>query len=232
MRLAWTALLLVGCAHTVNVSVPPAPALTGLPERVAVVVGPGECHDVATSLVASLRDDQAFVLDPTAPLQLEVLDCDASMRPPTVEVVLSETQDQRRVQIEGRAHAIIGVRVGGSVAAHLIGAAHRTVAGGWGQTNVRALSRGVARDLNQGVADDIAAQLRPIPRVVARRVYPNAPEDSPRGWLNQAVAAERAGDLDEAVRLVALAQERRPTAQLAAYRAELERRRTLRPPRQ
>lgn len=228
MRTALALLLLGGCAHTVKVSVPPSPALPGISQQVAVVMGPRECRDVADALVQSLSRDGAFVIDPHAEIQLEVVECEAAMLPPEVEIVLSPEQDQRRVNVEGSAHAMVGVRVGGQIEAHLIGAARRQAQGGWGQTDVGALSRGVVHDLNRSVADDLAEQLRPIPRVVARRVYPNAPEDSAHGLFTRAVAAEREGDLEDALRLVEQAHRRHPTARTAAYLDELDRRVAMR----
>jgi hypothetical protein len=217
-------LLLCGCAHTIQVSVPPSPALPGIPPQVSVVMGPRECRDVATALVQALSEDGAFTIDPHAEIQLEVVECSDAILPPTVEVVLSADQDRRRVQIEGTAHAVMGVRVAGAIEAHLIGAARRQSQGSWGQTDVMALSRGVLRDLDRSVASDLAEQLRPIPRIVSRRVYPNAPEDSAHGWFTRAVDAERAGNLEDALRFAELAHRRHPTQRTAAYCDELDRR--------
>ena len=85
-----------------------------------------------------------------------------------------------------------------------------------------ALHNRVSRALTEGVAADLTDQIRPIPRMVERRVYPNATAGSARHQLNLAVRAEMAGDLYEARRRARLANLIHSSPESEAYVTELE----------
>lgn len=217
------ATLAAGCAHRVEVTLPAAPAIHLDSDSVAVIAGERACRDLADGLVEQLNALDGMEVDPRSDVRLHVLQCRTHFDP-RVDITVSSDEEWRgRVTVVGRGHAVLAVEAGGEVQAHLIGSAQRFANGEAEGGQVVTLRRRVSRALVQGVAADLAEQVRPMPRVVERRVFPNAPSDSARGHLDRAVRAELAGDLDEARRQAAMAHELRPTSWSAAYVAELDR---------
>jgi hypothetical protein len=213
--------LLGGCVHTVQVAMPPAPAVTIDASAVAVVAADRSCHGIADALVAELNRLEGVSVDPRAEIRLEVTGCDLALHP-VVDIEITPKVDRRRITVQGWGHAVLTVKVGGETQAHLIGASHQGLDGAWGEIDLPGLSRAMERDLVETVAVDLAEQLRPLPRLVDRRVYGRAGRGSPRSLHNLAVAAEARGELVEARRLARLSYEELPSARSAAYLDELD----------
>jgi hypothetical protein len=215
------ALAAPAAARTVEVTVPAEPAVD-IDARVAVVTGDHDCAAIAGALIDELHAIGVTV-DPRATVRLQVSGCEQPVRH-QVDVEIAQNVRRRRDTVEGRAHALVDVSVDGLVQAHLIGASATAITGSWNASDGAWLSRTAERALVAGVATDLADQVRPMPRIVERHVYPGAAEGTARALHNQAVSAERAGDLAEARRLAALAFARRPNPASAAYMTELQRR--------
>lgn len=222
-RIGWIAIALLGaCAPKVQVAVPAMPAIALETSRVAVVTGSHECRAVADALVAVLRETPGIVVDPRADVSLEVIECDRPLLPVQVDVEITSGGDRRRLSVEGSAHALVAIRRDGTAEAHLIGATRRELRGAWGENNPVALSKAVEHELTLAVATDLADQVRPVPRIVERRVYANPSPGTPQETFNLAVKAESEGRLHEAHRLAALANDARPSPRTEAYLAELD----------
>lgn len=209
-----------GCAHRVQVSVPAAPAVHLDTTRVAVAVYDPRCRDVAAALITALEDKGGIVVDPRAPVTLELRVCERTLTG-EVDIVRTTDEETREIGVVGSAYAFVVVNAGGAPTAELIGAARDRTEGARAR-DVPAMSRQVDRALVGAVADDLAEQVRPLPRQVARRVWPNAAEGTARRLYSLAVEQERAGNLAEARRLAAMAVGRRPVPLYARYLAELE----------
>ncbi len=223
----WLPLLLIataslGCSHRVEVVMQPMPAVSLDVSRVAVVSGTRACRDIADALVTALNDTPGVTVDPRAEVQLEVIECEHPLMPVQVDVELGNGNDQRRMSVEGSAHALLVVRRDGRAEAHLIGATRRHARGAWGDHDALALSRAVEHDLASGVAADLAEQLRPVPKLVERRVYGNPVPGTAQETFNLAVLAEAHGDLHEARRLASASYDAHPTARTEAYVAQLD----------
>lgn len=223
MARAWLSLLaLVACAPKVQVPVPAMPAVSLDATRVAVVSSGRDCTAIADALVAELHHTPGLVVDPRAAVRLEVTECARPLLPVQVVVEIGGDVDRRRLSVEGSAHALVVVRKDGHAEAHLIGASRTTGRGEWGERNASALSRDVQQALTDAVARDLAEQIRPVPRLVERRLYANPAAGTPQELFNLAVAAEMSGQLGEARRLAALSQAERPNPRVEAYLDEID----------
>lgn len=224
MRRSLAILLLAlasGCARTVQVELPALPAVSLDSSRVAVVAVERDCREIADALVQQLNV-LGFQVDPGAAVRLEVSSCERPLQPVQVDVEIEQDVDRRRLSIEGRAHAVVAVQVDGHPQAWLIGASSQIARGNWNDPDPIGLSRMVQRSLVDGVASDLADQLRPLPRLVDRRVYARAPDGTAHALHNRAVDAEARGELQEAFRLAQLAHDENPSARARAYVEELE----------
>lgn len=219
--------LAVGCAgHRVHVELPAAPAVELAADAVAIVAADRECRDVANALVDELARVGALTVDPTAPTRLYVYGCTQAVAAPVVDVRLEDDASGRRsesreILVDGRAQAAVDVVRQGDVVARLVGAGRHTASGDLASSP--GIERAMARNLPERVAVDLVDQIRPVPRLAVRRVYPNAAEGTAADLLDRAVAAELAGDLPAARDLALAALRERPTARAEAYLRELER---------
>lgn len=219
------AVLLTGCSRRVEVSLPATPAVEIRTDRVAVVSGERACRDVADQLVEQLNDLDGIAVDPRADVRLVVRSCESTFEP-KVDITVPGNDDEAwasRVSVAGRAVAVLQVEAHGQVQVHLIGTGVHESAGELRAGQVVRLRRRVARDLAVAVAVDLTEQVRPIPRIVQRRVYPNAPASTARGQRRLAVEAELAGDLHAATRHARMSHQLKPSAESAEYLQELER---------
>jgi hypothetical protein len=218
----------VGCAPTVQLEVPAAPAVSLPTHAVAVVAHERVCQPAADALARELGDSDGVTVDHRAPLRLELIACgdDQSW---TVEQVGSDDQPQRqRTTVAARAHAVVAVVSPDGVRAHLIGTGRHLVASSWSEpTRLAHVSRTAHRHVLGDLAADLAHQVSPVPTMVERRVYPNAGPGSARELHNLAVRAEQRGDLDLAWLLAQAAWNERPTPARAGYLDELRRRRQV-----
>lgn len=229
MRPLFTAALITlalgaGCAKRVKVAHVAAPVVPIDTSAVAVVAAERACQDTAAALIDSLADRPGVTVRPHAPVRLYVTGCETLLRP---SVALDHHQNgdaidsSRRVRVEGRGLALVALVVDHEVRAHLLGAS-RAYQGSDLKDSVPALRRTVARDLVDSVAADLANQLRPMDRLVARRVYPRADLRSARGLHSRAVEAERAGDYVAARRLALQAWRADPSPRSLSYLRELD----------
>ncbi|MBN2798787.1 MAG: hypothetical protein JXX28_06515 [Deltaproteobacteria bacterium] len=226
MRTRWiTALALMSaCAHRVEVSVPPLPAVELATTEVAVVAGQRQCRAVADALAEALRNTPGVSVNPSAPVRLEVSLYEHFTAP---QVSITEVGGERRegrVSMDGHAHALLTVTTPDGLQARLMGEANRSLHGELLALDLSSARQRLDRELTRGVALDLAEQVRPLPKQVERSLYPKASVDSAKGQLHQAVLAELAGDLDAARRHANLAQQLRPSPSTQAYLQELNRR--------
>ncbi|MEZ4241339.1 MAG: hypothetical protein R3F59_35315 [Myxococcota bacterium] len=212
-----------------RLEVPPAPAVAIADDRVAVVAGERACQATADALALELPRSSYLVVDPRAPVRVELLGCGDDMVW-TLEQEAGPEGARRRTRVEARAHAVVQVSDEERVLASLIGAGRQDAATAWQQPTPFLRFRRQAR--NQAHADlarDIVRQLNPLPTLVQRRVWPNAPAGTSRELVTLAVRAEEQGDLGLALQLAEAAWLRDPSPRTAGYVQELQRRRVADP---
>ncbi len=220
-------LLALGCAHQVSWQVQPAPSYTLPSWEVSVVAGERGCKRVADELASTLSARPGVRVRPDAPVRLEVVRCDDEVDT-TVELesvypgLVYSTRvykEQRRYEMRGWASAELVVESAGAPTVRLTGGAERSERSPWVSEEdleiPRALSlrEAVRRDL----AHDLADQLAPLPATIRRTLYRDPEPGTARQLHNQAVDAERAGDLDNALRLAKEAYAANPTASAMRY---------------
>ena len=222
--LALALLATAGCAKRVKVAHVAAPVVPVDTSAVAVVAAERACQDTAKALIDALGERPGVTVRPHAPVRLYVTGCETLLRP-SVDLAHHEDGDQldtsRRIRLEGRGVALVALVVDQEVQAHLLGSS-RAYQGSDAKDSVPAMRRAVARDLVDSVADDLAEQLRPMPRLAARRVYPRADVASARGLHSRAVEAERNGDYVAARRLALQAWRADPSPRSLTYLRELD----------
>ncbi len=230
MRRLWLCITCIACAPKVAVQLPASPVIPVQTATFAVVAANRECRPVADALVDELNEMDGIVVDPRSPVRLTVLRCGQPQLPVTVDIRIDGTREERRVTVEGAAHALVSVSVDGVVQGHLLGASRRSAGQDSPGNRPLQLFRTVESELVEGVAIDLAEQIRPIPIWIERPVYARAPAGTPRELYNLAVEAEQLGRLAEARRLAQSAHDRAPNERFSAYLIELDRRIAADPP--
>lgn len=212
---------LTGCTKQVYVEMPASPTIQLASSTVAVISADRACQDVANALAERLTKEAFYIVNPKARVQLIVSGCNTYVHPfvdivQNVDAVTGIVEQSRRVRLDGRAHAQIEVRTDERAQAFLLGNAQWSL-----QTSRPKATHGMNTQLNTLLTDDLMEQVRPIPRIATRRVFPNAQPGTHKALLTHAVAAEVAGDLQEAIRLAVAANNNAPNPRIEAYILEL-----------
>lgn len=220
--------LAAGCAPTVALEVPASPAVALRSDALSVVARERDCQAPADALASELARSGWITVDPAAPLRLELFGCGQD------EAWTVETEDgpdgpRRRARVASRAHAVVVVSDRGRVVAHLIGTGRDDGATDWNPRGSAGVGKASRRRAIDELALDLSRQVSPLPTLVARRVWPNAPAETSRGLTTRAVEAEREGDLQTALRLAEAAFASDPNPRTSGYVASLKRRATESP---
>ena len=226
------ALFLAACSKRVFVETPASPTIQLNASTVAIVSADRSCQRLANALAKRMTKEALFQVDPKADVRLVVSQCRQHIRPTvnirqTVDSKQGLIQEKRNVQTDGRAFAQVEVSNPSGTQAHLIGSASWTEEG----ISLNNL-RGLQEQLQTLLADDLLEQVRPIPRIAQRRIYPNAQANSQRALLTDAVSAEIRGDVKRAIELASAAQKQAPNPRIQEYLDELKRRLPQRNPQQ
>lgn len=212
---------LAGCTKQVYVEMPASPTVHLTSSTVAVVSADRSCQAVANTLAERLTKEAFYIVNPKARVRLIVSGCKTYVQPfidivQSVDSVDGIVTQSRQVRLDGRAHAQVEVNTEGRSQAFLLGNAQ------WSEHTSRPRAvHGMSAQLNALLTDDLLEQVRPIPRIATRRVFPNAQPGTHKALLTHAVAAEVAGDLKEAIRLAIAANENAPNPRIEAYILEL-----------
>jgi hypothetical protein len=221
-------LLLLGCAKQVTWQVQPAPSYTLPSLEVSVVAGDRACKRVADELAATLSARPGVRVHPGAGVRLELAQCEDDVDT-TVELESTHpgltynpmvSTERKRVTMRGWASAVMSITSPGSPPVRLPGGAERRERSPWLEDTgfqlpraALALQDAVRRDL----ALDLADQLAPLPATIRRTLYRDPEPGTARQLHNQAVDAERGGDLDGALKLARQAYAAHPTADAMRY---------------
>ncbi len=218
--------LSVACGPKVDVQVAANPAVALPDDAVSVVARDRACQPLADALVENLWE-AGVAVDPHAGLRVEVALCGDDLQFDVEQKVNAEAPQaiERRTHATARAHGLIVVSDHGDVRAHIIGVGrHQSARNSDGRGSLGPIGRSARSLAIRDAAEDLSEQLSPHATSVARRVWPNAPEESHRGLFTRAVWAEQRGDLGEALLFALEAYDVRPSSRNARYLADLERR--------
>lgn len=220
-------LLMLGCTKHVSWDVQPKPSYELPSLQVSVVTGERSCKRVADDLAKTLSARPGVVVRPDAPVRLLVQDCEQEIETllelessfPGIEYSNAVSRERRRFDMRGWAHAVLIVDSPSAAQVRIPGGAERRVRGPWvsegdlDMPRMFTLEQAVRRDLATNLAD----QLAPLPATIRRTLYVDPEPGTARQLHNLAVAAEHAGNLDEALRLAKQAYTANPNARGMAY---------------
>jgi len=218
--------LLTGCAHQVAWKVAPAPAVNVDVATVSVAAEGADCKDLANAVLAEMDARPGVEIAPDAPTTLLVRDCDeflATIVEVRGEVDINEVE-RRRVTVEGTGNATIEVRSGDMVIGTLNPQAFHAESSNWADEGriPAPRARAVSAALDEGLAEHVADDLAPLPAELSRRIYAKPEPGTAQALHNEAVAAERTGDLDLAMKLAREAYAANPSARSMRYLEDLE----------
>lgn len=204
------ALALIGCAHQVSWTIEPVASLTLPATEVAVIAVDRACKPVADALVDALGSRPGIEIRPDATQRITVQKCDDQVTTaldiesnyPGLNYGPTVYMERRRYTINGWARGEMVIEGAGDPL-RFHAEVDRSLRGPW--VNSGDLDVPATATLRQRVCDDLASRLAdhvaPLPETIERIIYPDPEPGTSRKLHNDAVAAERAGNLDEALRL-------------------------------
>ncbi len=222
-------LAVLGCVHQVSWEVQPRPSYTLPSLEVSVIAEDRACKRVADDLVDQLGTRPGVRVKPGASVQLILHECQEGSNlivevedlasvgfPPSPEVV---RRYLRRAWSTGEL-----VVHGPGAPVTLLGSAERTDRGSWERSDGDPIPALVAlqTSLRRDLARDLADQVAPLPETLRRQVYRDPQPGTSRQLHNEAVQAEREGDLQRAARLAEQAYAANPTRAEMLYLEDLK----------
>ena len=231
-------LFALACSHTQAVwEHTPKPITSAPTKEVSVVVSDRRCQVVADALALELSMRTGVQVVPNARTRLLLNLCQLTVRTevdieqwfPVAGLEGSGITDKREQVIRGEGRAVLTVEYDGRPINMVRGEGYR-VRSIRDDDPAHLQRRSVVREsVVRDVSEALAQQIVPVAEVVRRRWYRNPEPGTARALHNQAVDAERAGDLNAAIRLAQEAQDasRTPTSvrylnTLRQRRAEIE----------
>ena len=202
--------VLAGCVHQVSWTIEPV-AQMKLPETaVAVIAVDRACKPVADELVDALGSRPGIEVRPDATQRIIVQNCDDQVTTaldiesnyPGLSYGPTVYQERRRYTLNGWAHGEIVVQGAGDPL-KFTSEVERSVRGPWvnsGDLDVPATAT-LRQRVSGELADALADHIAPLPETIERIIYPDPEPGTSRKLHNDAVAAERAGNLDDALQL-------------------------------
>jgi len=222
-------IFLSACAHmTATWEVTPAARIDVPTASVAIVADNERCRHIADALVKEIQRRDGVRVSPDSRVRLALSHCDVKIRSevdiaqlyPGLGGGLTGGSEQRDEILRAVGSVALTVEVDGRPQNTLGAKSHRVsrVQGSNGAQSRLSLMGGVARDL----AGELAQQVAPEPEKVRRRLYRDPEPGSAQALHNQAVEAERSGDLARALGLARQAAGASPTRAHQAYVRTLE----------
>lgn len=224
--------LALGCVHQVSWTEQHAARYPAPTTQVAVVAMEQACRPLAEAVIDALGSRPGVDVRPDAAERIFVGSCDDLV---TTQVDVETNQlglnygntvafERRRYTLHGWARGEIEVQSPGLEPVRFAATAERDLRGPWisgGDLDIPA-SPALRSRLADEVADQLVQNLVPLPETVRRTVFPDPEPGTARQLHNDAVAAERAGNLDEALRLARSAYAADPSPSAMDYIETLE----------
>lgn len=221
---------LLGCAKHVSWEVQPVPGVE-VPLVLVVEASEPACGGLARELERTLAGRPGVVLRADAPVHLELSHCEMVVNP-QVQVDFNVVglnyddavrEERRRYDLDGKATAKMMVDAPG-VSTPLDGEARRRDSSPWLTPeafvvpSIMTFEDSLELDLARNLADRVA----PLPETLRRMVYRDPEPGTARHFHNDAVAAERQGDLETALSLAKQAYAADPTVAHLEYLQALQ----------
>lgn len=218
---------LTGCVHQVSWQETHAPSYPLPTTRVAVVAMDKDCRPLADALVEALGARPGVDVRPDAEQKIFVARCDQLVTTavdiegnyPGLNYSTDVYFERRRYTLHGWARGEMEVQTPGVDPMRFSADTERDLRGGWvtGTDIDIPANTSLASRLSEDVAGLLADKLVPLPETIRRTVYPDPEPGTARQLHNDAVAAERAGNLDEARRLAQAAYAADPSPAAMDY---------------
>jgi hypothetical protein len=206
-------LAMLACFHPVSTWEEVPPPAVALPDgkSVAIVAETRSCKAIADTMVRLFAEREDVRVEPDATPALRVRDCshrvdvdiDIDFSFGSLDYGIDGQVERRRVTLVGTGRAEVIVDQGNHTGTVLVATARERSGTTWYEGDDSTLH--MRLKMQQNLTDDVAFQLTqkiaPIPEVVRRRVYRDPADGSAEDLVNQAVEAERAGDLERALEL-------------------------------
>ena len=221
--------LAAGCAPKVLATTPAIPAVQLQAAEVAVISGNKACQFVADTLAQQLSSEAVFEVTPKADVKIVVQQCSEKMLPTIslsqeVDSISGIVDRKSSLEVDARAYAHVSIQTSKQQRAHLIASASWYHMSDWNRPKWLRLNRTIRKQLATMLSADLVEQIRPVPAIARRRVYPGAPPTSSRGLLTRAVAAEAKGEFRTAYELALSAISITPRRKTFQYLEGLRRR--------
>ncbi len=225
-------LLLFGCVHQVSWEEQPVSAYPVTTTTVAIVAMDKDCRPLADALVKALGARPGVDVRPDAEQKIFVAKCDDLVTTtvdvegnyPGLDYGNSVYFERRRYTLHGWARGEMSVQGPGVEPMRFSSSSERDLRGSWvsgGDLDIPANPELHTR-LTADVADGLADKLVPLPETIRRTVYADPEPGTARQLHNDAVAAERAGNLDNAMALAKAAYAADPSPAAMDYLELLE----------
>lgn len=213
--------------HQVSWTVQPPADYALAQTEVAVVAAEPACRGLADALVTALGSRPGITVRPDAPQRLTVRRCDEQVTTsidiegtyPGLDYGTSVYQERRRYSLNGHARGELLIDGLGAAPVSFTEEVDRAVRGAWideGSLDIPA-SFALRERVNADLADALADKIAPLPETIRRTIYPDPEPGTARQLHNDAVAAERAGNLDDALRLAREAYAAQPSPMAMDY---------------
>lgn len=225
--------LMTGCLHQVHWVEEHAPRYPAPVTRVAVIAMEPACSPLADALTRALGSRPGVDVAPDAPHRVYVQRCDDLLTTtlnvegnyPGLNYGSAVYFERRQYQLHAWGKGAIEVQAPGVEPMRFETTAEADSRTGWSSTgDLEAPAAPALRvELMRSLADDLADNLAPLPETYRRDIYPDPEPGTARQLHNDAVAAERSGRLDEAVRLARQAYAADPNPAAMDYIEALQR---------
>ncbi len=223
----------LACAHQVSWVEEHEPRYPATTARVAVIAMEPACRPLADFLTRALGLRPGVDVAPDAPQRVYVQRCDDLVTTtlnvegnyPGINYGNTVYFERRQYTLHGWATGAIEVQAPGIEPMRFETTAEADTRTPWSSTgDLEVPASPALRDtLMRALASQLADNLVPLPETFRRQVYPNPEPGTARQFHNEAVASERAGNLDEAVRMARQAYAADPSPRAMDYLEALQR---------
>ena len=225
-------LFFFACTHTQAVwESSPRPVVATPLARVSVVSSDKRCQDFADALAIEFSMRPGVVVVPRGDTRLLLNLCRLQL---STEIDISQVYtggsasvlEQRNQAVRGHGQAVLTIEVNGQPIGMVNSEASRVRLIRAGDPAHLHRRSNIRERVVSDIAEDLAQQLVPIPERIRRLWYRNPEPGTAKAMHNQAVDAERSGNLAEAIRLATEAVNAARNPVSVAYLRALEARRS------
>jgi hypothetical protein len=209
-----------------------APRYPTATTRVAVVAMEPACSPLADELAHALGSRPGVDVAPDAPQRVYVQRCDDLVTTtlnvegnyPGLNYGSAVYFERRQYTLHGWATGAIEVQSPGIASMRFEATSEADARTPWSSEGdiVEPASPALRDTLMRSLASRLADNLAPLPETYRRHIYPDPEPGTARQLHNEAVASERAGNLEDAVRLARKAYAADPTPHAMDYIEQLQ----------